>query len=121
MITSFRLIYIDFLKLFFFILQMRQKEADHCNSSVIQCNNDTNINNTKMTTTTTNNIDKDSISDNNNQTKQTTATNDSKPQTNYDNKQDSFAMVRNFWFWCDVWFSIQADQKNMIIFYLVML
>lgn len=75
---------------------MRQKEADHCNSSVIQCNNDTNINNTKMTTTTTNNIDKDSISDNNNQTKQTTATNDSKPQTNYDNKQDSFAMVRNF-------------------------
>lgn len=74
---------------------MRQKEADHCNSGVIPCNNDTNINNAKMTTTTTNSIDKDSISDNN-QTKQTTATNDSKPQTNYDNKQDSFAMVCNF-------------------------
>lgn len=77
-------------------LQMRQKEADHCNNNsvIIQRNNDATINNTKMTTTTNNtSSNKDSTSDQ--QTKQTTATLDSNAtqQTNYDSKPDSFAMV----------------------------
>lgn len=73
---------------------MRQKEADHCNGSVIQRNNDAPITTTKMTTTTTTSLNKDSFSDN--QSKETTnATDDSNAQTNYENnKTDAFAMVR---------------------------
>lgn len=81
-----------------FDLQMRQKEAEHCNNNnnnnssvTIQRNNDATINTTKMTTTT-NTSNKDSISDH--QTKQTTATPDSNAQqTNYDSKPDTFTMV----------------------------
>lgn len=82
-----------------FDLQMRQKEAEHCNNNnnnnssvTIQRNNDATINTTKMTTTTNTSSNKDSISDH--QTKQTTATPDSNAQqTNYDSKPDTFTMV----------------------------